>query len=70
LKRRIFEHKEKVVKGFSKRYNIEKLIYYEATSSVESAISREKQLKGGSRKKKEELINSMNPTWSDLYYGL
>jgi putative endonuclease len=67
LKKRIFEHKEKLVEGFTKRYNESKLVYYELFEDPESAIIREKQLKGGSRKRKEELINSINPEWFDLY---
>ncbi len=67
LKRRVWEHREKLVDGFTKRYYIYKLVYYEVTGSVESAITREKQIKAGSRKKKMELIDSMNPGWRDLY---
>ncbi|MDP3297217.1 MAG: GIY-YIG nuclease family protein [Thermodesulfovibrionia bacterium] len=70
LKRRVYEHKEKMVKGFTKKYNITKLVYYEVCCDVKSAILREKQIKGGSRKKKIELVNSMNPIWEDLYYDL
>ena len=60
LKRRVYEHKEKLIEGFTKRYNITKLLYYEMSDDIESAISREKQIKAGSRKKKIELINSFN----------
>ncbi len=67
LQRRCFEHKGKLVKGFTKRYNIDKLVYYEASQDVESAILREKQIKGGSRQKKIKLVNSMNREWRDLY---
>ncbi len=67
LKRRVYQHKEKLVEGFTKRYNVNKLVYYEVTSDINSAISREKQLKGGSRKKKIDLINGLNPEWKDLY---
>jgi len=70
LKRRILEHKNKIIKGFTKRYNVDKLVYYEVTESVESAIVREKQIKGGSRKDKIELVNSMNTEWCDLYKEL
>lgn len=70
LKRRVYEHKEKVVPGFTSRYNIKKLVYYEAAEDVNSAIAREKQIKGGSRKKKLELIHNLNPGWEDLYYKL
>jgi len=67
---RVYEHKEKMVKGFTKKYNIDKLVYYEVTDDIESAIEREKQIKAGSRKKKMDLIKSINPTYKDLYYGL
>jgi putative endonuclease len=52
---------------FTKKYNVHKLVYYEVGDSIHTAIDREKQIKGGSRKKKIELINSMNPEWRDLY---
>ena len=68
LMRRVYEHKNKLdVKCFTARYNINKLVYYETTTSIEGAIYREKQIKAGSRKKKEELINAFNPEWKDLY---
>ena len=70
LKRRVYEHKEKLIEGFTKRYNITKLLYYEMSDDIESAISREKQIKSGSRKKKIELINSFNKEWRDLYSEL
>ncbi len=70
LARRVYEHKAKLVEGFTKRYNINKLIYYEASRDIESVILREKQIKGGSRTKKKELVNSMNPEWKDLYDDL
>jgi putative endonuclease len=70
LKRRVYEHKEKLIEGFTKRYNITKLLYYEMSDDIESAISREKQIKAGSRKKKIELINSFNKEWRDLYSEL
>lgn len=70
LQRRVYERKEKIVEGFSKRYNTDKLVYYEATVSIESAIAREKQIKAGSRAKKIELIRSMNADWKDLYNDL
>jgi putative endonuclease len=66
LQKRIYEHKNKLVKGFTQKYNINKLVYYEVTDNVQSAIAREKQIKAGSRKKKIDLINSMNPRWEDL----
>lgn len=67
LKRRIFEHKEKLTKGFTRKYNINKLVYYEVFDDIENAIRREKQIKGSSRKKKIELIESLNKEWQDLY---
>ncbi|MBU2568411.1 MAG: GIY-YIG nuclease family protein [Elusimicrobia bacterium] len=70
LKKRIYEHKEKLVGGFTKKYNVYKLVYYEVFEDVKSAISREKQIKAGSRKKKTKLINTMNPNWKDLYEEL
>jgi len=70
LRRRVHEHKTKMIKGFTKKYNVDKLVYYEVTRNVESAIVREKQIKGGSRSRKIRLINNMNPTWDDLYDGL
>jgi len=70
LRKRVYEHKQKLVEGFTKKYNVVKLVYYEVFSDGFSAIQREKQIKAGSRKKKEELINSMNSEWKDLYDGL
>lgn len=66
LERRLFEHKNKLVDGFSKRYNLNKLIYFEETSDINSAIEREKQIKAYSRLKKESLIFYQNPTKKDL----
>ena len=70
LRRRAYEHREKLVEGFTKKYNITKLVYYEVFDNIESAILREKQIKGGSRQKKIDLINSMNKEWRDLYEEL
>jgi putative endonuclease len=67
LLRRVHEHRTKAVAGFTRRYNVDKLVYYEATDDVTGAIGREKQLKGGSRRKKIALIEQMNPEWRDLY---
>ncbi|MEK7397475.1 MAG: GIY-YIG nuclease family protein [Candidatus Poribacteria bacterium] len=69
LIRRIYEHRNHLVKGFTDKYNITKLVYYEATNNVISAIEREKQIKGWLRKKKIDLIESMNPEWKDLSEG-
>jgi putative endonuclease len=66
LAKRIYEHKNHLVDGFSKRYNLGKLVYYEEVNNISVAIQREKQIKAGSRKKKVELINSINSDWSDL----
>jgi len=70
LKKRVYQHKAKLVDGFTKKYNIDKLIYFEVFEDMYNAISREKQIKGGSRQKKIDLINSMNKEWKDLYEGL
>lgn len=70
LKRRIFEHKDNLIDGFTKKYNIHLLVYYEVGDSIEGAIEREKQIKGGSRIKKVKLIESVNPNWIDLYTEL
>ncbi|MEC4686145.1 MAG: GIY-YIG nuclease family protein [Nitrospirota bacterium] len=66
LSRRMFEHKNKIVEGFTKKYKLKKLVYYEVTNDVESAISREKQLKNWHRKWKIDLITQLNPDWIDL----
>jgi len=70
LNRRVYEHKEKLVDGFTKKYNITKLIYYEVVEDIENAILREKQIKAGSRQKKIDLTNRMNKGWRDLYEEL
>ena len=66
LVKRIYEHKNKMIEGFTRRYNITKLVYFEETNDVNVAIQREKQLKGWLRKKKIALIESVNPSWRDL----
>lgn len=66
LHKRIHQHKSKLIDGFTKRYNVNKLVYYEHTEDVFSAITREKQLKGWIRKKKNDLVISTNPHWEDL----
>ena len=66
LERRVYEHKNKLIEGFTKKYNITKLAYYEMTNDVQSAIEREKQIKGWLRRKKIDLIEAMNPKWTDL----
>ena len=71
LPKRILEHKEgRYEKSFSKRYNLHKLVYWESFQQIGDAIGREKQLKGGSRQKKLDLINHFNPEWRDLYGDL
>ncbi len=67
LKRRVYEHKEKLVVGFTKKYNVSKLVYYEMFEDPENAIMREKKIKAGSRQKKIDLIHSTNEEWRDLY---
>jgi putative endonuclease len=70
LIRRVYEHKNKLIKGFTKKYNVHQLVYYEVASDIESAINREKQLKNWRRKWKLALIEKANPTWEDLYNHL
>ena len=68
LMRRVYEHKNKLIKKcFSDKYNLEFLVHYEIFDDITEAIAREKQIKGGSRQKKIDLINSINPKWKDLY---
>ena len=70
LERRVYEHKHRLVPGFTSKYNIDKLVHFEATSDVKSAIAREKQIKGWLRFKKIALIESFNPEWHDLAESL
>ncbi|MDD5376601.1 MAG: GIY-YIG nuclease family protein [Candidatus Gracilibacteria bacterium] len=70
LPKRIYEHKHKITPGFTSRFNCSELMYYEVCDNPESAIMREKQIKAGSREKKVMLIDSMNPTWKDLYESI
>ena len=69
LLRRVMEHKEGKIKGFTSRYNLKKLVYFEEGHSIEEALYREKQIKGWLRQKKINLIEEMNPDWSDLSEG-
>ena len=69
LVRRIHEHKNKLIKGFTERYNVDKLVYYEVFDFIELAIKREKQIKGYSRSKKNSLIDQKNPARNELYYN-
>ena len=66
LERRLYEHKNKLIKGFTSKYNVNKLVYFDHTSDVVSAIAREKEIKGWRREKKNKLVESMNPEWKDL----
>ncbi len=70
LRRRAYEHRNGLCEGFTKRYNLNKLVWFDACEDVAAAIAREKQIKGGSRRKKIELIDVMNPGWEDLYERL
>ena len=70
LIRRVYEHKNKLVAGFTQKYNVDRLVYFEVCSDIIVAIEREKQIKGWSRKKKQDLVNSLNPEWDDLYRSL
>ena len=67
LKKRIYEHKEKIIEGFTKKYSVDKLVYYESTSDADRPILREKQMKKWKRVWKIKLIESINPEWKDLY---
>jgi len=66
LERRCYEHKQKLIKGFTQKYNVDKLVYFEVFDSIELAIFREKQIKGYSRSKKDKLINEFNLEWKEL----
>ena len=71
LIRRVYEHKNHLDKGsFTSKYNVENLVYYEVTTDIDSAIAREKQIKGWNRKRKDRLIETENPNWNDLYENI
>ncbi len=70
LVKRVYEHKNKLVDGFTKKYNVHKLVHFEVFDDIVSAITREKQIKGWLRSKKIALIEANNPEWKDLYEGL
>ncbi|KKQ66419.1 MAG: hypothetical protein US86_C0005G0030 [Candidatus Daviesbacteria bacterium GW2011_GWA2_38_24] len=70
LVKRVYEHKQHLVKGFTAKYSVEKLVYFEIYENVNQAIAREKQIKGGSREKKLRLIETINPTFEDLYKSI
>ena len=67
LARRIYQHKQKLVEGFSSKYELDKLVWYQTVATMEAAITEEKRIKGGSREAKLNLIRKMNPQWRDLY---
>jgi putative endonuclease len=69
LKRRVYEHKHKLIEGFTKKFNVTRLVYYEETDDIQAALAREKQIKGWLRRKKIALIKSVNPKWQDLSEG-
>ncbi len=70
LQKRVFEHKEGLTAGFTEKYNVKKLVYYQEFSDILDAIEKEKKIKAGSRKKKIDLIESVNPDWKDLFDDL
>ena len=66
LEKRLYQHKNDIIEGFTKKYRVHKLVYFESSTDIRAAIAREKQLKGWSRAKKIALVNTMNPSWRDL----
>ncbi len=66
LERRVFEHKKKMIPGFTQKYNVNKLVYFEETRDIAAAIAREKEIKKWRREKKNNLVSSVNPEWNDL----
>ena len=71
LVRRVYEHKQHLDKSsFTSRYNVDHLVYFEETTNIDAAIAREKQIKGWNRKRKEKLIETINPNWNDLYSSI
>ena len=66
IKRRLYEHKHQLLDGFTKSYNVDKLVYLEETADIDAAIAREKQLKGWTRKKKDALVERVNPEWTEI----
>lgn len=67
LERRLFEHKSKLIEGYTKKYNVDKLVYFEQFANVQDAIAAEKKIKGWTREKKNKLIESMNTQWKELF---
>jgi putative endonuclease len=70
LKNRLYFHKKRLIPGFTKKYNVSRLVYYEELACLDDALAREKQIKGYRREKKNRLIGLMNPGWNDLYAGV
>ena len=68
LERRVYEHKNKLVKGFTEKYKVDKLVYFEETGDVSAALAREKEIKKWRREKKNRLVTNMNPQWVDLSF--
>jgi len=66
LNRRLYEHKNKIIQGFTQKYNLNKLVYFEETNDINAAITREKEIKKWRREKKDKLVNQLNPNWIDL----
>jgi putative endonuclease len=66
LNRRLYEHKNKIIQGFTQKYNLNKLVYFEETNDINAAIQREKEIKKWRREKKDKLVNQLNPNWIDL----
>ena len=69
LERRIYEHRNKLIPGFTSKYNVHKLVYFEETNDINAALAREKEIKGWRREKKNRLIEQINPSWADLSEG-
>ena len=69
LERRIYEHRNKLIPGFTSKYNVHKLVYFEETNDINAALAREKEIKGWRREKKNRLIEQTNPSWADLSEG-
>ncbi len=69
LERRIYEHRNKLIPGFTSKYNVHKLVYFEETNDINAALAREKEIKGWRREKKNRLVEQTNPSWADLSEG-
>ena len=66
LRRRVYEHKQEIIEGFTKKYHVHKLVYFESCGEIKDAIAREKQLKGWTRERKNELVKKANPMWEEI----